>query len=581
MSSLVTLSIENFVLIKQAQIEFAGGLNIISGQTGAGKSLLLKALMFILGERLNASQVLGRDGKKASVEAYFEIDSEALRQDLRELGLPEDWDGEELILSRSMDSSGRSRVRIAGRLATLTTLRALSKRLVSILSQHAYQQLVKPELQNRVLDHFGHHFQTWTKFQELRNKALQVKTELDDLQEHQESQQAYLQRARDDFEVLEALQPKEEEFEDLSQEAETLRRAEELREVLLTVMNTLSESDHSMLSALHGAERRLEKISDVLPSLGGALDALENARDELNEAVFELSRSEQQIQDDPMRLAHITERLGKIKDVSRRLRVPAEQLPEEYERLSQIVGDDVSEQIRKLEQSLVPILKELWQVDQELSAQRLSSGCQLEETMLQSLDDLGMDKARFEVRMPEYHPPKSYEHFPLPPAGGSAQVEFFLAANPGDELHPLGKVASGGELSRVMLALQRHLGKALDVALLVFDEIDQNVGGRLGPVIGRELAALGQERQVLVISHLPQVAAFAEKHVLAEKHSNTKNTETRFKEVAGDDRLRELAAMTRGTQITPTALNEAKELLEQARTTIREQVAAEHARVNS
>ncbi|MDF1664244.1 MAG: AAA family ATPase [Planctomycetota bacterium] len=261
MSSLVTLSIENFVLIKQAQIEFAPGLNIISGQTGAGKSLLLKALMFILGERLNASQVLGKDGKKASVEAYFEIDSAPLRRDLRDLGLPEDWDGEELIISRSMDPSGRSRVRIAGRLATLTTLRSLAKRLVSILSQHAYQQLVKPELQNRVLDHFGQHFQTWTKFLDLRARASQMKTEIEELHDHQVSQQAYLRRARDDFEVLENLQPKEDEYDELNQEAETLRRAEELRGTLLTVLNTLSERrSHATLRHLRTTRRPQRSI---------------------------------------------------------------------------------------------------------------------------------------------------------------------------------------------------------------------------------------------------------------------------------------------------------------------------------
>jgi DNA repair protein RecN (Recombination protein N) len=574
MNSLVTLSVENFVLIKKAQIELAAGLNIISGQTGAGKSLLLRALMFILGDRFNASDVLNKERNKTHVEAHFVIEGQKLRADLRTMGLPEDWDGEELILARSMDTSGRSRVRIGGRMATLTQLKKIARRLVSVLSQQAYQRLVKDELQNQVLDHFGQHLHSFQQFSKVRQEAAEVLNELQELTEFQKRQQLYQQRCREDFNILDQLKPKNEEFSELSAELDSLKRAEELRNTLLSVIDTLSESDRSLISVVRGAERRIDKLLDLLPTLGAALGALETARDEINEAVYEMARCERSIQDNPTRLHAIEERLSELKDAARRLRVPVEQLRSEYDRLAEVVGDDVSDRLKVLKQCLKPILEQVWRRDKELYQKRKSAANKLQKVMLRSLADLGMEKARFQIRLA--NPGKTEGRLALPPSSGSAQTQLFLAANPGDQLRPLKDVASGGELSRVMLALQRHLGKALDVALLVFDEVDQNVGGRLGPIIGRELAILGQERQILVISHLPQVAAFAEKHVLAEKFSSRQKTETRFKVVDGDERLRELAAMTRGPHITPTALNEAKELLEQARATIRQEVNPKH-----
>jgi DNA repair protein RecN (Recombination protein N) len=570
MSSLLTLSVENFVLIKKAQIDFAAGLNVISGQTGAGKSLLLRALLFILGERFSAPDILNQARNKAQVDAHFLIEEDGLRRDLRALVLGDDWDGEELLISRSMDKSGRSRVRINGRLATLTHLKKIAQRLVSVLSQHEYQNLIKADLQNRLIDHFGGHLDVWNRFSRCRTKATQILSEIQELKDFEDQQESYLRRCREDFQTLDALDPKPEEYQEFGEELETLRRAQELRSTLLSVLDTLSENDPSLLSSLNSAERKIDNVIDVIPSLGAALDALESAREEINEAVYQVSRSEQNINDDPSRLGIVEDRLGAYKEASRRLRVPAEQLADEYVRLANLVTDDVADKILRLERSLKPVMIELKALDSDLSKRRKLASQTLQLAMVHNLRDLGMEKARFEVQLIPWSA-KSADQL-IPPAGGSAQVQFQLAANPGEAMRPIANVASGGELSRVMLALQRHLGKALEVALLVFDEVDQNVGGRLGPIIGRELSALGQERQVLVISHLPQVAAFADKHVLAEKHCLHNSTETKFKELNDQDRLQELAAMTRGKHITLTALNEAKELLELARRTIAEQI---------
>lgn len=560
MTSLLSLSIENFVLIDRAQIEFTPQLTIVSGETGAGKSLFLRALNFLLGARLAAIDVVAKGQKKARVEALFQISDEATRKELMELGLGDDWDEDQLVLERSMDANGRSRVRLAGRLGTLSTLRKIAARLVTIVSQHAYQELIRDETQTHLLDDFGGSREARKAFEEERRNALRIRQDIDELKERQHEQNRYIQQCREDLVFLTRLNPKESEFEELAREAERLRRAEDFRQRFHSVIDLLSEREPSIVEQLRLSQRRIEDLGELFQPAQDAFENIERAVDEINEAVQQLSRAEQSIDDDPERLHDIEQRIGAYKDAARRIRVIPERLHEERERLESVVSDDISSQISALQGRLERLSQSLKLMDNELSEKRRVAAKALQKAVLESVRALGMPKARFQVevaKMPE-QPPL------IPEANGSAQVQFIFAANPGEVLRPIGDVASGGELSRLMLALQRHLAQALKVGLLVFDEIDQNVGGRLGFTIGRELAALARERQVLVISHLPQVAAFADTHVLVEKDMKDEHTRSHFRELEAKDRTREIAAMTRGQDITDAALTEAKEMLDEA-----------------
>lgn len=562
MSALLTLSIEHFVLVRRAQVEFAPGFTVVSGMTGAGKSLLLRALLFILGDRMSAADVRSRGEGKTRVEALFAIEEAELAEDLRRLGLASDWPGEELLLSRSMDRSGRSRAKINGRVATLSQLREVGRRLVSLLSQHEYQNLVDAASQARIVDRFGRHEEAARRFEEARRECHELRREIAEREEREARDRAFRERCAADLALLEELAPEEGEFEALSQEAERLKRAEDLQRLLYGALGDLSEGDRSVAGILRGVQRRLERELDALPDMEETLAAIDRAVTEIGEANRGLGETLRSVRDDPFRLRTVQERLAALRDTSRRLRVTAEDLAAEHERLAGILDSPAEAELGSLREQEAALFQSVLDQDRALTRAREEAARGLVERVQAKLADLGMEHAQFAIQVKADKPGDE-----LPPAGGSGRVALQLAANPGDALRPLAEVASGGELSRVMLALQRHLGAGLDVALLVFDEVDQNVGGRLGAVIGEELAALAAERQVLVISHLPQVAAFADRHLLAEKTVDDESTETDYRELEGEERVRELAAMTRGRDITDAALAEARELLRRAEQT--------------
>ena len=547
-----TLIIRDFVIVDAIEIDLAPGFTVFTGETGAGKSILIDALTLALGGRGDASVV--REGAaRADIAAEFagELDA-GLLQWLEEHEFRND-DGQ-LLLRRVIDNSGRSKAFINGITATVTQLREVGEMLVDIHGQHAHQSLMKADAQRMLLDaHAGLHddakavaaaYKSWRALARQREEF------------ERDARNVLLERERLEWQVseLEKLAVRPGEWGEISNEHSRLSHAASLIEGAQQALDMLSESESSpILSQLTSIGLKLDKLADIDDKLKPVLDALEPARIQLQEAVYALNDYLGRIELDPERLRTVEARLEAIHSASRKFHVAPDDLPEEFqslsERLAQLADASDLEALRAQEAKLEQAYRSL---AQKLSKERAKAAKSLSSAVTAAMQDLSMSGGRFDIAL----------HDAEPAAYGLEQVEFLVAGHAGTTPRPLAKVASGGELARIALAISVIASSATATPTLIFDEVDSGIGGGVAEVVGRLLKRLGQDRQVLCVTHLPQVASQAAQHFQVSKGTIADGrTVSRILALPASERVEEIARMLGGLEITATTRKHARELL--------------------
>ena len=544
-----TLCIRDFVIVDLIELDFAGGFSVLTGETGAGKSILIDALSLALGGRGDASVV--RDGAaKADISADFAAPPEAARW-LAENDFANDEDS--VLVRRVIDNAGRSKAFINGSAATATQLRDLGELLVDIHGQHAHQSLLKADAQRLLLDTQGA-LQDSVKAVNAAYKSWRaVRRQREEFETDAKS--VLRERERLEWQVaeLEKLAPKPGEWDEVSSEHTRLSHAAGLIDGAQLALNAISESDdRPMLSQLTALNLKLGKLVDIDQSLKPALDLLEPARIQLQEAVYVLNDYLSRLELDPRRLQQIETRLGDLHATARKFHVAPEALPAELESLSaqlrQIADASDLDALRAQEETSKAAYLV---VAKKLSTLRAKAARGFSDAVTGAMQELSMAGGRFEVSLTAGEPA----------AYGLEQIEFLVAGHAGTTPKPLAKVASGGELARIALAISVIASSATATPTLIFDEVDSGIGGGVAEVVGRLLKRLGQARQVLCVTHLPQVASQASQHLQVSKSSAEGRTVSRINALDSKARVEEIARMLGGLEITATTRKHARELL--------------------
>ncbi len=549
-----TLAIHDFVIVDAIELEFVPGFTVFTGETGAGKSILIDALTLTLGGRGDASMV--REGaQKTDICAQFIAPPNA-RAWLLENELTRSEDEVDVVmLRRVIDNAGRSKAYINGISATAAQLRELGEYLVDIHGQHMHQSLLKADAQRELLDNqLPSIAQEQAKRVAASYKTWQVLAK--QLAEFEANAKNVLQeRERLQWQVseLEKLAPKVGEWADITQEHSRLSHAASLLDGAQEALQIISEAEQPMLSQLSSLNQRLGKLVSVDASLQQVLDCTEPARIQLQEAVYALNDYLSRVELDPARLAEVEARVEALHSASRKFRVAPEDLPQEYEQLSQQLRQilDVSDMDALKEQ--VSKLRENYLLEAAgLSSARQRAAQALAVAVTQAMQELSMGGGRFDIVLNACEPSSR----------GVEQVEFVVAGHAGVALRPLAKVASGGELARIALAISVITSSAASTPTLIFDEVDSGIGGGVAEVVGRLLKRLGQDRQVLCVTHLPQVASQANAHFqVAKASTDAGKTISQIMVLDSKARVEEVARMLGGVEITATTRKHARELL--------------------
>lgn len=549
---LVNLSIRDFAIVDRLELEFRPGFTALTGETGAGKSILIDALSLALGDRAGGEQV--RSGaERADVTADFFVEG------LPELGR---WLGEQalegdanrLLLRRVVDRSGRSRGFINGHAATINQLREAGERLVDIHGQHAHQSLLKAEFQRLVLDA---HAQLTPLAQEAgdayRDWQRLCRARLD--HEHNAAaRNVEREQLRWQVEELSRLALAPGEWETIQSEHGRLAHAASLIEGVRDATDLLSESESAALGALTGALSRLRPLTEYDSALRETVALLESGEAQLREAAYALRHYADRVELDPARLKEVEQRLEAAHSAARKLRVRPEALPELLVSLGQRLKDlEMTADLEALVRQEQSARSRYDMLASRLSAERSKAAARLSHEVNAAMKELAMTGGRFEVELRSLLPDGS--------VAGNEQVEFLVSTNPGTEPRPLAKVASGGELSRISLAIQVITSNAAAVPTLIFDEVDAGIGGAVAEVVGRKLRRLGEERQVLCVTHLPQVAAQAREQWSVAKAAEAGSSRSRVAVLDQKSRIEEIARMLGGVAITATTRKHAAEML--------------------
>lgn len=543
------LSIRDFVIVAALDLEFDSGFSVFSGETGAGKSILIDALALALGERADASVVRTGCGR-ADITAEFTPHDRVARW-LDEHA----FDAEDsVMLRRVIDANGRSRAFINGTSATLAQLRELGEMLVDIHGQHAHQLLMRPDAQRELFDtHAGlvadaaNVARAWRVWRD----ATQA---IDAAKAHERELQLEREKLAWQLAELDKLAPQAGEWDEVSNEHKRLSHSANLIEGVRGTLNALSESDDAMLAQLGAIVSKLRSLADYDTALGDALASLEPAEIQLQEAVYSLSHYAQRVDLDPERLAQVEARLDALHSTARKFRLPPDTLHEEHAaRRAQLAALDAAADLGALEAAQAKAREAYLADAKRLSKARAQAAKALGTAVTAGMQELSMAGGSFEVAL-----------VPLADGGphGLEQVEFRVAGHPGVPLRPLAKVASGGELARISLALAVIASAASPTPTLIFDEVDTGIGGGVAEVVGRLLHQLGRDRQVLCVTHLPQVAARGDHHFQVAKGADERGG-TVSSVVALDkaSRVEEVARMLGGLEITATTRKHAKEML--------------------
>lgn len=549
------LHIRNVALIKESEISFGDGLNILTGETGAGKSMIIDSLQFALGGRAG-KDFLRHGEKQAVVEALFSVQSQALTEKLAENGIAPEEDGT-LLITRTLSEAGKSVCRINGSTVTVGMLKEIAEDMIDIYGQHEHQSLLNPVKHIRLLDRFcGAGFgEAMEEYKNSRQRLKDLEKQLailigDESQREQRMDMLLFQK-----EEIEAAELREGEEDALLEQKKRLSSMERLMRLTGESITLLYDGDDRAPSAcdrLGDALAKLQEAAEYDAALSPLADALADGYAAVEDCARELKREAEKQEADPEELERIEERLQLFYKLKRKYGGSIEAVLEFYEKAVQELEflSNSSEKAAELSAEKAEEEKRLSALAETLTARRRATAEQVEEQIETALHDMEMKHARFHIQIEE----KADWG-----ADGKDKVEFLISANAGEPLKPLAKIASGGEMSRVMLALKTVLVDADEIGTFIFDEIDTGVSGRTARRVGEKMRFLGGKRQLLCITHLPQIAAMADNHFLIEKESDAGETVTRVTALDEEGAVREVARLM--NDVTETTLAAARELL--------------------
>jgi DNA repair protein RecN (Recombination protein N) len=560
------LHISNLAIISDVRIELHPGLNCFTGATGAGKSLVIGAIEVLLGLR-SPAEMLRSGVDEGRVSGVFELRNPQILREIEKLtDVAVRADGGELLITRRLFASGRSSVSLNGHPITLSMLKQVAEQLVDVHGQHDHQYLLKPSNQIEVLDQFGDLVEMRSEYEELFAKVVEARDRIAELSTNRTLREQQLELYRFQANEIDEVALDPAEYVELQARASMLQNLEKLKKDAGAVHSSLYEMDGAVLERLKMMGAVLAELSVLDQQIKPTADSLREATISLEEVAFDLSRYLDKLDLDPGEITEVSDRLNTFNRILNKYGDPVETTLAYRQEIGQKIAEleRATDDFAALQQELTPMLKELEKKGRLLSDQRRATAKKLGPLIERELAQLGMEKATFAVEMTPAAGAIAGEDLPASPSGFD-QVEFIVQTNPGFSPQPLRKIASGGELGRIMLALKGILAQHDRISVLVFDEIDANVGGRLGSVIGNKLRSLASHHQVLCITHLPQIAAYADRHLTVRKESVGQSTEAKIRLMEGTDRIHELSEMIGGQRVSETTRAQAQELIETAR----------------
>jgi DNA repair protein RecN (Recombination protein N) len=559
------LHISNLAVISDVRIELDRGLNCFTGATGAGKSLIIGALGVLLGTR-NTADLLRPGADEGRVSGLFEISDGRFLLEIERLSdVPLKADGGELLITRKLHASGRTSVTLNGNPVTLGMLKQLGELLVDVHGQHDHEYLLKPSNQIEVLDQFGSLAKQADDYRDAFAALNDARRALADLAMGRDLRAQRIELLRFQVKEIDAAELDPAEYAELESRSSVLQNLEKLKKNAGAAYASLYEVEGSTLERLKMSAAVLQELAGIDANVKPIADGVKSAAIQLEDSVYDLSKYLDKLDIDPAELVEVADRLNIINRILSKYGGSVEAVlqfrAQVGEQLSQL--ERQSDDLSSLTAALSPLRKRLAEAGKALTAARLAAALNLAPRVEASLAELGMEKAKFTIGFSPAEGAIAGEELPAAPSGFD-QVEFIIQTNPGQLAQPLRKIASGGELSRIMLALKGILAGGERMSVLVFDEIDANVGGRLGSIIGNKLRSLSAKHQVLCITHLPQIASYADRHFTVRKEVSRGKTESQVRVLVDGDRIQELAEMIGGTRITETTLAQARELVETA-----------------
>lgn len=546
------LYIKNFTLIDELNIQMHPGFSVITGETGAGKSIILGAIGLLLGNRADSKSIkAGRD--RCVIEAHFDLSKYDMQQFFTDNDIDEDLS--DTIIRRELTAAGKSRAFINDTPVSLTKMRELGEQLVDIHSQHQNLLLQKEDFQLNVVDIIAQDEKQRKNYEAAYNQYKQANQKLNALKAEIEKNRENEDFLRFQFKELDEAQLQNGEQEELEQEYEMLSHSEDIKTALYQADNHLSGDDGNIIEKLKQASEQLANIKDVYPEVTELLERIDSSYIELKDIAQEINGLTDHVEFDPARLETINERLDKLNSLQQKFHVrDLGELIETYHQLKEQLShiDHSDEDVEALEQEVTQLLEKAQKQAKELTAIRTKAAQKVEEEMKQRLIPLGIPNVRFSISLTEK---------PLSHDGGD-KVSFLFSANKSTPLQPVTQVASGGEIARVMLSLKAMISGAVKLPTIIFDEIDTGVSGKIAEKMAQIMVEMGNhERQVLSITHLPQIAAMGSHHYKVSKEETDEGTISRMTELSQQERIQEIAQMLSGSDVSEAALANAKELL--------------------
>lgn len=552
---LTHIHVWNFAIVEKLDLALEDGLTVLTGETGAGKSILLDALGLALGDRADNSMIRhGTD--KAEISVTFDTrqapDAEAW---LKEHELDSE---NECIIRRTISASGPSKAFINGKPSPIQLLKELGEMLVDLHGQHEHHSLLRKEIQRQLLDDLADHPKLLHSVAEAYRTWRQLKSELQRLSQANQDRDSQLELLRYQVNELESLNLAKGEAEELETEHRKLANASQLLETSERLLNLLEENEMGSVNSLlrHGLNE-MQSLCKMDPVLNSVNELLDSASIQIREATSELRHYTDRLELDPQRLNWVDERLVTMTDLSRKHHIHANELPDQLITLQQELQQLEQAELRAdhLQEDIDKAYAAYLSLAQKLSASRKTAAKKIARQVSDSMQLLGMEGGRFDIELTELPATEYSKH-------GLEAPEFIVTANPGQPLKPLNKVVSGGELSRISLAIQVIGASASLTPTLIFDEVDVGIGGRVAEIVGRQLRQLGEKQQVICVTHLPQVAALGHHHLQVNKQADKTRTSSEILPLSHPQRIDEIARMLGGIKITEQTLNHAREMIE-------------------
>jgi len=548
--SLQHIVLRDFVIVRELDLDLSSGFSALTGETGAGKSILIDALQLVLGARAE-SGVVREGATRAEICVVFNT-TPAILKWLDEEGFPDTEADDHLLLKRTIDTQGKSRAWINGSPATATQLRALGDMVLDIHGQHAWQSLTRPEAVRGLLDAYANVnlqslTQSWSQWRDATQALHDARTAQTTLQEERE-------RLLWQIAEVDKLNPAVDEWDELNSQHTRLSNAQALMDAAQSAIDALEDDDRGALRLLTKAQDVLQNQTDVEPEFSGWVDVLASSLAQAGDVAHSLNTYLGRTELDPERLQSLDDRMSLWMSLARRFKRTPQELPALHQewkaRLAQL---DAATDMDALEATEAKASEAYLAQARKVSQARTQAAPKLATAITQAMQGLGMQGGRFEVQLDKLESPS---------ATGMESIVFLVAGHPGSTPRPVGKVASGGELSRIALAIAVTTSELGTAQTLIFDEVDSGVGGAVAETVGRLMKQLGKDRQVLAVTHLPQVAACADHHLVVSKHSDAQGTSSQVIALNADTRVNEIARMLGGEKVSETTLAHAREMLQ-------------------